>query len=89
MVITPDKNEKEASMKRNVGTIDRVIRIIIGSGGLLFALTGVSNWGYLGLLPLITGVIGWCPPYSLLGISTCKKCTDKTSDAGCACQSHN
>lgn len=73
-------------MKRNVGTIDRGIRVLIGLAALAFAVFGGSDWGYLGIVPLLTGLIGWCPPYSLLGISTCKKCSE---DAGCACGSHS
>ncbi len=74
-------------MKRNVGTIDRVIRILIGLVVLSFALIGGSKWGYLGFVPLITGLTGWCPPYSFLGISTCKKCTNNNLGAECACGS--
>lgn len=76
-------------MKRNVGTIDRVIRIFIGLIVLSFALIGGSAWGYLGLVPLLTGIMGWCPPYSLLGISTCKKCNNSDLGAKCACGSKN
>jgi hypothetical protein len=76
-------------MKRNVGTVDRVVRIFIGLAALLFALTGGSAWGYLGLVPLITGLTGWCPPYGLLGISTCKKCTNDDLGAKCACGPKN
>ncbi len=62
-------------MKKNVGSIDRIIRIIIGLGILSLAFVGPkSAWAYLGIVPLVTGLVGWCPPYSLLGISTCKKC---------------
>ena len=60
-------------MNRNVGGIDRVLRM--GTGVVLVALaaTGtVGAWGWIGLLPLATGALGWCPPYSLLGINTCK-----------------
>lgn len=60
-------------MTNNVGGIDRIVRI--GLGGLLvvLAVTGqVGAWGWIGLLPLATGALGWCPPYSLLGINTCK-----------------
>jgi hypothetical protein len=60
-------------MKRNVGTIDRTVRI---AGGLLLvglAATGtVGAWAWLGVIPLATGLVGWCPPYALLGIDTCK-----------------
>ena len=60
-------------MKQNVGGIDRILRIVIGAVLVLLAVTGhVGAWGWIGLLPLATGLSGWCPPYSLLGISTCK-----------------
>ena len=60
-------------MKSNVGGMDRILRIVIGAVLVLLAVTGhVGAWGWIGLLPLATGLSGWCPPYSLLGISTCK-----------------
>ncbi|NVK23005.1 MAG: DUF2892 domain-containing protein [Kangiellaceae bacterium] len=57
---------------RNEGTVDRVIRVIIGA--LLIALVFVgpqTAWGWIGLIPLITGLVGFCPLYKLLGINTC------------------
>jgi hypothetical protein len=60
-------------MKSNVGGIDRILRIVIGAVLVLLAVTGqVGAWGWIGLLPLATGLMGWCPPYSLLGLNTCK-----------------
>ncbi len=60
-------------MKSNVGGIDRVIRVALGAVLVALAATGtVGVWAWLGLLPLATGLLGWCPPYSLLGINTCK-----------------
>mgnify|MGYP000090006877 FL=1 len=60
-------------MKNNVGGIDRILRITIGAVLVVLAATGqVGAWGWIGLLPLATGSLGWCPPYSLLGINTCK-----------------
>ena len=60
-------------MKSNVGGIDRMIRIVLGVVLVALAATGtVGVWGWLGLVPLATGLLGWCPPYSLLGINTCK-----------------
>ena len=62
-------------MKKNVGSIERVIRVIAGIAILSLAFVGPkSPWAYLGIIPLATGLIGWCPPYALLGISTCKNC---------------
>lgn len=59
-------------MKSNIGGIDRILRITIGAVLVVLAATGqVGAWGWLGLLPLATGSLGWCPPYSLLGINTC------------------
>lgn len=62
----------ENTMTRNVGGIDRGLRITIGLVLIALAVTGtVGWWGYLGLLPLLTGLTGWCPPYALLGFNTC------------------
>lgn len=59
-------------MTRNVGGIDRVLRIVIGLALVAAAATGTLGvWAWLGLLPLATGLMGWCPPYGLLGINTC------------------
>ena len=60
-------------MTKNVGTVDRSVRIIVGLGVLSLAFLGPHTpWGYLGLVPLATGLIGWCPAYLSLGIKTCK-----------------
>ena len=62
-------------MKKNIGSIERVIRIIAGIAILSLAFVGPqSPWAYLGIIPLATGLIGWCPLYALLGLSTCKSC---------------
>lgn len=59
-------------MKTNEGTIDRALRIIVGLVLLGLAYTGtVGAWGWIGVVPLATGLIGWCPAYALLGINTC------------------
>lgn len=59
-------------MKSNVGGIDRIARIVIGLVLLGLAATGtVGWWGWLGIVPLATGAIGWCPPYALFGFNTC------------------
>ncbi|OYT91037.1 MAG: hypothetical protein CFE43_15630 [Burkholderiales bacterium PBB3] len=59
-------------MKVNVGGLDRVARIVVGLVLMGLAATGaVGVWGWLGIVPLATGAIGWCPPYAMLGFSTC------------------
>ena len=59
-------------MKQNVGKIDRLIRFVVGLGILSLIFVGPQTmWGLLGLIPLGTALIGWCPPYTLLGINTC------------------
>lgn len=59
-------------MKANVGGADRVIRIIIGAAAIGAGVYYQSWWGALGAIPLVTGLMGWCLPYALFGISTCK-----------------
>ncbi len=59
-------------MTSNVGGVDRVARIVLGLVLIGLTLTeAIGIWGWLGLLPLATGAVGWCPPYALFGISTC------------------
>jgi hypothetical protein len=59
-------------MKSNVGGIDRVLRIAAGAVLIGLTLSGhIGVWGWLGLVPLLTGVIGFCPLYPLLGFSSC------------------
>jgi hypothetical protein len=61
-------------MQCNVGKTDKILRIIAGLALLLLGATGVIGWwGLIGLVPLATGLLGWCPAYSLLGIKTCGK----------------
>jgi hypothetical protein len=56
----------------NVGSVDRVLRAALGLAVLSLAFVGPETpWGYLGLVPLFTAAIGWCPLYTLLGINTC------------------
>jgi hypothetical protein len=59
-------------MKTNEGGMDRIARIVAGLVLIGLAATGtVGVWGWLGIVPLVTGAIGWCPVYTLLGINTC------------------
>lgn len=58
--------------KTNVGTIDRVARILINLALIALTLTGtIGVWGWIGVVPLLTAAIGNCPLYSILGFSTC------------------
>ncbi len=59
-------------MKANVGGIDRALRIIAGLALPALTPTGmIGVWGWIGVVPLATGLIGWCPVYPILGVSTC------------------
>ena len=59
-------------MKANVGGIDRIARIIVGLALIALAATGsVGVWGWIGFVPLLTGLVRWCPLYPLLGIISC------------------
>ena len=58
-------------MGRNVGTIDKVIRVLIGLALVSLVFVGPqSPWGWIGIVPLATAVMGFCPLYSLIGVST-------------------
>lgn len=59
-------------MKVNEGRVDRGIRVAVGLVLIALAATGsIGAWGYIGVVPLLTGAVGLCPLYSLLGINTC------------------
>ena len=61
-------------MSVNIGTIERVVRVILGVAILSLTVIGPqSPWAYLGIIPILTGLSGWCPLYSVFGISTRKK----------------
>jgi len=60
-------------MVGNIGNIERLLRIVVGLALVAAAYFGkVGVWGYIGVVPFLTGVVGWCPPYHLLGINTKK-----------------
>lgn len=61
-------------MKQNLGTIDRVVRTILGISILAAGYFLHSYWGMIGLVPLLTAVVGFCPAYCPLRITTCKDC---------------
>lgn len=67
-------------MKNNMGSIDRALRIIVGLILVGLALASVIGWwGWLGVVPIVTGALGRCPAYSIMGVSTCgtKDCAKK------------
>ncbi|HEX7328219.1 MAG TPA: DUF2892 domain-containing protein [Casimicrobiaceae bacterium] len=62
-------------MGANIGGVDRSVRIVAGIVilALFFVLEGAARWwALIGLVPLVTGIAGWCPAYRLLGIKTCR-----------------
>lgn len=65
-------------MSRNIGGIDRTLRI--AAGALLVIATAAGAlpvWGWIGIVPLATGLLSWCPAYSILGLSTCPCSTEE------------
>lgn len=59
-------------MNRNEGTIDRVVRVVVGLALLALVFVGPKTWlGMIGLVPLVTGLVGYCPLYRVLGVKTC------------------
>lgn len=59
-------------MKANVGGIDKILRIVAGAALIGLTLSGVIGvWGWIGVIPLATGLMGWCPFYPLLGLNSC------------------
>lgn len=60
-------------MIKNVGGIDKTLRIVVGALLIVLALTGtIGVWGWIGVVPLATGLLGTCPAYLPFGIKTCK-----------------
>ncbi len=60
-------------MTANVGNLDRTLRIVGGIALIALAATGtIGVWGYIGVVPLLTGLIRTCPTYSIFGINTCR-----------------
>ena len=61
-------------MNANVGNADRILRIVAGIILISLVFVGPKTvWGWVGLVPLITGFIRWCPAYTLFGLNSCKK----------------
>lgn len=60
-------------MSTNEGSIDRIVRVIAGLVLIALVFVGPQTpWGWIGVIPLLTGLIGWCPAYTIFGIKTCK-----------------
>ena len=61
-------------MKMNEGTVDRALRVAAGLGLIALTLTGrIGAWGWVGVVPVLTGLVGYCPLYTVLGINTCPR----------------
>lgn len=65
-------------MKANVGSIDKILRIVLGLALIAWALTGGPVWAWIGVIPLATALISFCPLYAIIGMNTCKAKTDNT-----------
>lgn len=60
-------------MVTNIHPVERILRVVLGLALLSQVFMGLNNaWFLLGVVPLFTGLLGWCPPYALLGINTCQ-----------------
>jgi len=61
-------------MKTNVGTVDRIVRVVIGLVLIALAAGGATGaWAYIGIVPLATGLVSFCPAYRLFGFDTCPR----------------
>ena len=59
-------------MSRNEGTVDRVLRVVVGLVLLSLVFVGPKTaWGWIGIVPILTGLVGYCPAYRLIGLNTC------------------
>lgn len=73
-------------MKRNIGNIERVVRVVGGLAIMSLAVVGPQTpWALLGIIPVLTGLVGWCPPYALFGVNTCDKFGSCDSKCGSSC----
>jgi hypothetical protein len=61
-------------MVKNVGTVDKALRVIVGLALIALVFVGPKTpWGWIGIVPLLTAALSWCPLYTVLGIRTCAK----------------
>jgi hypothetical protein len=58
-------------LTKNIGSLDKTLRLLLGAALILGALFGFGTWMWIGLIPLVTALIGSCPLYTLLGLRTC------------------
>ncbi|PHR91743.1 MAG: hypothetical protein COA69_11195 [Robiginitomaculum sp.] len=59
-------------MKTNVGSLDRGLRLVFGGILIALAYSGhFSPWGWIGIVPVVTALIGWCPAYRIFGLNSC------------------
>jgi len=65
----------EKKMQQNIGKTDRIIRISIGVAIVVAGIITQSWWGLVGIVPLVTSMVSFCPLYTLLGFSTCERCS--------------
>jgi hypothetical protein len=71
-MVRPHRIPEGIPMTRNEGGIDRALRIVAGLVLISLVFIGPQTpWGWIGVVPLVTGLIGWCPAYTLLGLNTC------------------
>ena len=57
---------------QNIGSADKIARLVVGAQLILLALMGqIGMWGWIGVIPIATALMGWCPAYTLFGIKTC------------------
>ncbi len=60
-------------MVKNMGSVDRAIRLVLGLALISLVFAGPKTvWGWIGVIPLATALVGWCPLYSLIGVKTCR-----------------
>jgi hypothetical protein len=61
---------------RNIGKVDRILRVVIGVALISLVFWGPqTNWGWVGLIPLVTAIVSFCPLYRVMGVSSCSKRT--------------
>lgn len=60
-------------MKKNIGTLDRILRLTAGGALIAWALFGGPAWAWVGVVPVLTAFIGFCPAYLPFGLSSCRR----------------